>query len=315
MRFRDKVRRPKRPVVVYEILPPREKDGTLDSYAEKISSLLSQTHIDAINIPEVHDENERGKRPVPNLERAEAREFGRLLQDRVGIEAIVNRVTVHDELEIQKKWIKETFYDYDIENIILVGGESSKIKYSGPSVNTTAEYITRDLNTGRFDLFCGGISIPSRSIESESLLRKGGNGIEFFTTQVLYDSTKINKMLKYYDKICEENHVLPRRILLSFAPVSSNKNIEFLKWLGVEIPRHTEMRLLDENSDMTEKSLEIAREILNVVLGNIEKNNIKVPIGLNVEHIMSYNFQHSINMLQELSKIYRKFCIKTSLYD
>ena len=69
MRFRDKVRRAKRPVVVYEILPPREKDGTLDSYAEKISSLLSQTHIDAINIPEVHDENERGERPVQNLER------------------------------------------------------------------------------------------------------------------------------------------------------------------------------------------------------------------------------------------------------
>ena len=315
MRFRDKVRRPKRPVVVYEILPPREKDGTLNSYAEKISSLLSQTHIDAINIPEVHDENERGERPVPNLERAEAREFGRLLQDRVGIEAIVNRVTVHDKFEIQKKWIKETFYDYDIENVILVGGESSKIKYDGPSVNTTSEYITRDLNTGRFDFFCGGITIPSRSIESESLLRKGSNGIEFFTTQVLYDSTKINKMLKYYNSICKQNDVFPRRILLSFAPVSSYKNIEFLKWLGVEISSHTEKRLLDEDSDMTEKSLEIAREILNDILSNNEKNNIKVPIGLNVEHIMSYNFQHSINMLQELSKIYRKFCIKTSLYD
>jgi len=103
--------------------------------------------------------------------------------------------------------------------------------------------------------------------------------------------------------------------LLSFAPVSSYKNIEFLKWLGVEISSQTEKRLLDEDSDMTEKSLEIAREILNDVLSNNEKNNIKVPIGLNVEHIMSYNFQHSINMLQELSKIYRKFCIKTSLYD
>ena len=315
MRFRDKVRRPKRPVVVYEILPPREKDGTLNSYAEKISSLLSQTHIDAINIPEVHDENERGERPVPNLERAEAREFGRLLQDRVGIEAIVNRVTVHDKFEIQKKWIKETFYDYDIENVILVGGESSKIKYDGPSVNTTSEYITRDLNTGRFDFFCGGITIPSRSIESESLLRKGSNGIEFFTTQVLYDSTKINKMLKYYNDICKQNNVFPRRILLSFAPVSSYKNIEFLKWLGVEISSHTEKRLLDEDSDMTEKSLEIAREILKDVLSNNEKNNIKVPIGLNVEHIMSYNFQYSINMLQELSKTYREFCIKTSLYD
>ena len=47
MRFRDKVKKPQRPVVVYEILPPREQDGTLSSYAERISSLLSQTHIDA----------------------------------------------------------------------------------------------------------------------------------------------------------------------------------------------------------------------------------------------------------------------------
>ena len=33
-------------------------------------------------------------------------------------------------------------------------------------------------------------------------------------------------MLKYYDEICKKNRVLPRRILLSFAPVSSKKNIE-----------------------------------------------------------------------------------------
>ena len=315
MRFRDKVRKPKRPVVAYEILPPREKDGTLNSYAEIISSLLSQTHIDAINIPEVHEENARGLRPVKNLERAEAREFGRLLQDNVGIEAIVNRVTVHNDLDYQKSWIKETFYDYDIENLILVGGESSDIKYPGPSVNETSEYITRDLNTGRFDFFCGGITIPSRKIESVRLLKKGSNGIEFFTSQVLYDGKKIKKMLKYYDDVCKENNVLPRRILLSFAPVSSRKNIDFLKWLGVEIPSQTEKRLTNKKTSMSDESLEIASEILKGILNNNEKLGITVPIGLNVEHIMSYNFQSSINMLQELSRIYREFCIKTSLYD
>jgi len=315
MRFRDKVRKPKRPVVAYEILPPREKDGTLNSYAERISSLLSQTHIDAINIPEVHEENARGLRPVKNLERAEAREFGRLLQDNVGIEAIVNRVTVHNDLDYQKSWIKETFYDYDIENLILVGGESSDIKYPGPSVNETSEYITRDLNAGRFDFFCGGITIPSRKIESVRLLKKGSNGIEFFTTQVLYDGKKIKKMLKYYDDVCKENNVLPRRILLSFAPVSSKKNIDFLKWLGVEIPSQTEKRLTNKKTSMSDESLEIASEILKGILNNNEKLGITVPIGLNVEHIMSYNFQSSINMLQELSRIYREFCIKTSLYD
>ena len=315
MRFRDKVRKPKRPVVAYEILPPREKDGTLNSYAEIISSLLSQTHIDAINIPEVHEENARGLRPVKNLERAEAREFGRLLQDNVGIEAIVNRVTVHNDLDYQKDWIKETFYDYDIENLILVGGESSDIKYPGPSVNETSEYITRDLNAGRFDFFCGGITIPSRKIESVRLLKKGSNGIEFFTSQVLYDGKKIKKMLKYYDDVCKENNVLPRRILLSFAPVSSKKNIDFLKWLGVEIPSQTEKRLTNKKTSMSDESLEIASEILKGILNNNEKLGITVPIGLNVEHIMSYNFQSSINMLQELSRIYREFCIKTSLYD
>ena len=315
MRFRDKVRKPKRPVVAYEIIPPREKDGTLNSYAERISSLLSQTHIDAINIPEVHEENARGLRPVKNLERAEAREFGRLLQDNVGIEAIVNRVTVHNGRDYQKSWIKETFYDYDIENLILVGGESSDIKYPGPSVNETSEYITRDLNAGRFDFFCGGITIPSRKIESVRLLKKGSNGIEFFTTQVLYDGKKIKKMLKYYDDVCKENNVLPRRILLSFAPVSSKKNIDFLKWLGVEIPSQTEKRLTNKKTNMSDESLEIASDILKGILNNNEKLGITVPIGLNIEHIMSYNFQSSINMLQELSKIYREFCIKTSLYD
>ena len=315
MRFRDKVRKPKRPVVAYEILPPREKDGTLNSYAENISSLLSQTHIDAINIPEVHEENKRGIRPVKNLERAEAREFGRLLQDNVGIEAIVNRVMVHNNLDYQKNWIKETFYDYDIENLILVGGETSDIEYPGPSVNESAEYITRDLNTGRFDIFCGGITIPSREIESKRLLQKGSNGIEFFTSQVLYDATKVKKMLKYYDELCKENSVLPRRILLSFAPVSSKKNIDFLKWLGVEIPSQTEKQLTNKKTSMSDESLEIASDILNDILKNNEKLGITVPVGLNVEHIMSYNFQSSINMLQELSKIYREFCIKTLLYD
>jgi 5,10-methylenetetrahydrofolate reductase len=147
------------------------------------------------------------------------------------------------------------------------------------------------------------------------LLKKGSKGIEFFTTQVLYDGKKIKKMLKYYDDVCKENNVLPRRILLSFAPVSSKKNIDFLKWLGVEIPSQTEKRLTNERTSMSDESLEIASEILKGILNNNEKLGITVPIGLNVEHIMSYNFQSSISMLQELSRIYREFCIKTSLYD
>ena len=77
----------------------------------------------------------------------------------------------------------------------------------------------------------------------------------------------------------------------------------------------TEEHLINKETDITEESLKIATDILKDILVNNEKLGITVPIGLNVEHIMSYNFQYSINMLQELSKMYREFCIKTSLYD
>ena len=311
MRIKDKIKRPRRPVVAYEILPPREKDGTLNSYAASISSLLSQTHIDAINIPEVRDEVARGERPVKNQLRAEPREFGRLLQDIVGVEAIVNRVVVHQKLKDELKWFEETNKKYEIENIITVGGESRSIDYPGPSVNEALTAIKKNQN---INLLCGGISIPSREKESLKLIEKSENGSEFFTTQVLYDSSKVIKMISHYQKRCDDNKTFPRRLLLSFAPVSSEKNIKFLKWLGVEIPAETEKSLIEDLSKMTEKSMEIAVNVLQQTLNHLNENDIIVPIGLNVEHIMSYNFQASIEMLQELSRIYREFCIKTEIY-
>ena len=311
MRIKDKIKRPRRPVVAYEILPPREKDGTLNSYAENISSLLSQTHIDAINIPEVRDELARGERPIKNQVRAEPREFGMLLQDIVGIEAIVNRVVVHQNIEEEMKWLEETNVKYEIENLITVGGESRDIRYPGPTVNQALNAISQN---DRLNFLCGGISIPSRDRESLRLLKKSENGSEFFTTQVLYDASKVIKMITHYQKRCDDKDTFPRRVLLSFAPVSSEKNIKFLKWLGVEIPKKTEESLLKDIGRMSEKSMDITIKVLNEILNHLEKNKIKVPIGLNVEHIMSYNFQASIEMLQELSRIYREFCIKTTIY-
>ena len=311
MRIKDKIKRPRRPVVVYEILSPREKDGTLNSYAENISSLLAQTHIDAINIPEVRDEFGRGERPVKNQLRAEPREFGKLLQDIVGIESIVNRVVVHQTLEKEMVWFEETYNKYEIENLITVGGESRNITYPGPSVNEALEAIKQNLT---LDVLCGGISIPSREKESRKLIEKSKNGSEFFTTQVLYDSSKIIKMISHYQKRCDEQNTFPRRILLSFAPVSSKKNIDFLKWLGVDIPADTEEYLNEDDQIMTKRSMEIAINVLNETLKFLNENKIVVPIGLNVEHIMSYNFQSSIEMLQELARIYREFCIKTDIY-
>ena len=313
MRLRDKIAHPKRPVVVYEILPPRIVDGTIESYAEKISTLLSQTHIDAINIPEVHAEETRGERPVEERKRAEPREFGRLLQDSVGVEAIVNRVTVHGDEESQAEWIRSTHDDYGIENIVLVGGESSSINYSGPSVTESAKMIG-ELNTEyEMDVFCGGISIPSRKTESKRMQEKAVFGIDFFTTQVLYDSRDICKMLSHYHNLCEGGGVEAKRVLLSFAPISTVKNLEFLKWLGVQIPDETERYIISNEAQIKERSIDVSMEVLEDILEHVSKNGLRVPIGLNIEHIMAYNFRHSVELLQRMSKRYRSYCIEKTL--
>ena len=118
-------------------------------------------------------------------------------------------------------------------------------------------------------------------------------------------------MMNKYQERCDALNTFPKKDLLSFAPISSEKNIKFLKWLGVEISKDTEKYLLGRPGSMTERSLDVAIEVFNKIIDNINENNLKIPIGLNVEHIMSYNFQSSVEMLQELAKIYRNFCLKS----
>ena len=79
--------------------------------------------------------------------------------------------------------------------MIIVGGESSKVSYPGPTVNEALKAITDKYNQNGDNIFCGGIAIPSRKEESKNLIKKSDNGSEFFTTQVLYDSKNIIKMI------------------------------------------------------------------------------------------------------------------------
>jgi len=309
MRLRDKILNARRPVVVYEIIPPRIIDGSIESYSEKISSLLSQTHIDAINIPEIHAEEGRGSRPVKGRIRAEPREFGKMVQDSVGIEVIINRVSVHHSYELQEEWFRKTRDEYGIDNVVIVGGESSEIEYPGPGVIDTAKMIKEINSEDGSGIFLGGISLPARKLEPKKMLKKSESGIDFFTTQVLYDSDDVIKMLCHYMEACEESGVLPRRVLLSFAPISTVKNIEFLKWLGVEIPAKTEEYLVENPEETKKRSIEVCLGVLDEILHYIADNDIEVPIGLNVEHIMAYNFQLSVELLQKMSMKYRKFCL------
>ncbi|HLC48224.1 MAG TPA: hypothetical protein VJI13_04070, partial [Candidatus Norongarragalinales archaeon] len=91
----------------------------------------------------------------------------------------------------------------------------------------------------------------------------------------------------------------PSPVFLSFAPASDADDIEFLKWLDVDVPSIVEARLLSSKS-MGSESVSIAREVFSSIHGHSKKNAGVVPISLNVEQISQHNFEFAGDMLGAL---------------
>jgi 5,10-methylenetetrahydrofolate reductase len=303
--FAEKIQKRKK-TILYELLPPPKNlssediETSLSFFAEMIKDFA----IDCINIPEVREETRIGNRGSAEMIKLEPRIVCSYLQQHGIDNLIVNRPIVYEPWEKQQTWIEETYYTYNISNFIFVGGESSNISYLGiPVTEATTRVCT--LFTSQFsDILIGGITIPSRRDEALRVHRKATSGMEFFTTQILYDTLAIKQFFQEYWKLCLQKNVEPKTIFLSFAPVATKGDIKLLQWLGVEIPNNTLSLLTTGWLGMTWRSLGICEQILEDILSFLEKNAIDIPIGLNIEHVSRHNFESSFSLLERLSHIY-----------
>ena len=298
MNLTDKILDRARPVTLYELVPPTTR---LPHAEERILERAKAVHglVDAINIPEIVDETRSEPRRTASLDRIEPRRLAQRIQEEYSLETIVNRCVVRDPDPMS--WLEVTRKHYGIRNLVLVGGDSSKVSYPGPSVGQAASLIREQ----GFDFLLGGITIPSRAQEIDRVRGKGERGIRFFTTQVLLDSTDIVGMIR-------ASQGLEARIVLSFAPVSDPRDLEFLRWLGVEISAEVENLLMDgekgqqrARQDCLERSIELAARVLTDVFENLPPS--PPSIGLMVGHINQRNYGTSLRMLERLREIYERF--------
>ncbi|MBI4173247.1 MAG: hypothetical protein HY519_00845 [Candidatus Aenigmarchaeota archaeon] len=304
--FKEQVLDPSSKPLIFEVITPAMHAGKYQIHAhlERLMDVLGK-RIDAINLPEIREESRTGARTVKYLPKMEPRIYGQWVQNTFGIEAIVNRCTVYDTIERQRDWLENTSRIYGIRNLVLVGGESSKAKYPGPSVTGCAGLAVAN----GLEYFLGGITIPSRPGEAERLHHKAQHGLEFFTSQVLYDSSATKQLLASYDAYCRQHHAMPKRIFLSFAPASSKADIDFLKWLGVVISNETESHLLASGRGIAARSIEVECEVFLDIVRFVEEKNIKVPIAINVEHVMSHNLAVCRPLIDELFSTYSSLSV------
>ena len=129
MGFHEALLHPAIPVTLFEVVPPAAaKPEALESSLHELQQLRGR--VDAINIPEIHDEDRPGERTSKFIERVEPRILGSRIKRELGIDVVINRVTVHDPEP--ERWFRETCGQWDIPNWVLVGGESKEIQLSRP---------------------------------------------------------------------------------------------------------------------------------------------------------------------------------------
>jgi 5,10-methylenetetrahydrofolate reductase len=300
MKLKDKLLNPSVPVAFFEVVPPpaAKADSIQTTVAEvrKIADL-----VDAINLPEIQDEDRGAPRTHQFVARVDPRVLGAAILREVQTEIVINHCVAY--AADQTSWFRKTHDEFGLDHVVLVGGESSKISYPGPSVSAAAAQV---LAAG-LPLNMGGISIPSRLKEGEKIRSKNAAGLNFFTTQVLFDSNDIVGLIQRLNGI-------EARIFLSFAPVSHPRDLEVLRWLGVDIPVHLDHFLLRGESSESqsptmgaeasfERSLNLAQRILMDVFDNLPPD--PPAIGLNVEHINRRNFGAAVRMLEKLDNLYK----------
>jgi len=180
--------------------------------------------------------------------------------------------------------------DHGHSAINVVGRASSEGKYEGPSIAEAMEKVNAQEGM-HFGCVCiaerhtleaakaRGKTYPSEHL---NMLRKQKAGAEWFISQAVYDAEPTIRLLKDYAAICKQAGVTPRKVVLTFAPVSRAKTINFIKWLGVCVPKEAEELILNADKPV-DKSVEFLCGILRRIL--TECVGVGIPLGISCESV------------------------------
>lgn len=302
-----------------ELNPPERNnlENQLSTHQDHLENLFhSVSGVGGINLPEIQEEEkkgDRGDRKSSFKERLSPREYATTLRETFDRNFLINRVIVQSTPEEQEKWFLETFHEYDIDSVVIVGGESSDKEYPGPSVTGGNRLVKNYLNEGQTkhtqqdidstDYVIGNICISTRRRsdfdEPERMVKKLKSGCDFFTSQIIAEKKSPSSLLEDLGHILREENLNPPPILWSITPINSEKDVNFLRWLGVKIPDTIERKILDSD-DPLQSSLDHFKELWKSLLEFEEQLDVDIPMGLNLSPVAIRNFRPTIKLAEEL---------------
>ncbi|MBN2436834.1 MAG: methylenetetrahydrofolate reductase [Spirochaetes bacterium] len=300
----DKIIQKKSGIITYGITPPRQTCSH-----EKIVEItgnhierLKIMKIDGLVIYDVQDEKARtsAERPFPFLPTLDPDFYYRNYLNKLTLPKVIYKAVSNHTKDSLTGFINENSSQDVLA--VFVGAASSRQKTVTKLED--AYKINAQHDAG---LTLGGVTIPERHLSSHNehlrVIKKMENGCKFFISQAVYNLEASKNFLSDYYFYCNENGIDMVPILFTLTPCGSLKTLEFMKWLGINIPRWLENEL-QNSEDILDKSVDILkRQFAELLDFAIEK---KIPIGCNIESvsIRKVEIERSVQLVEEIREIF-----------
>ena len=224
-------------VLLFSLTPPRASTSPEDAQriADVTLARLEALDVDGLVLYDIDDESDRNpaERPFPYLPTMDPAVF--LAENLVSWRrpVVVYRCVGKYDEESMERWLSEQ----DAADVLSVFvGASSSVKERALELSA-AQKLRAEVNPA---LQLGGVAIPERhsrtGSEHHRMVAKQQAGVSFFVTQVVYDVSAAKSMLSDYFYACADAGLAPVPVIFTLSVCGSMKTVEFLEWLGVDVP-------------------------------------------------------------------------------
>jgi hypothetical protein len=298
----EKIKNRESGIVLYGITPP--KKGTSEEKIAEISARqverLQAQAVDGLVLYDIQDEKSRTaqERPFPFMETLDCYDYSQQYLTNLKIPKIIYRAVG----KYSKSELTSFLTEADPkENLTIFVGAASKSQEVTLSIND-AYKVKADSST---DVLLGGVVIPerhqSKGDEHLRVFEKIAQGCSFFISQGVYDVNASKNFLSDYYYYGKENNIPLVPILFTLTPCGSAKTLQFMKWLGISIPKWLENDMIHSN-DILQRSVDVSEQSYRELKAFADEKGI--PVGCNIESvaIRKVEVDASIELLERVSQ-------------
>lgn len=298
----DKIKNRESGIILYGLVPP--KQGTEVEKVREISlrqiERLKDTNIDGLVLYDIQDESSRTgeERPFPFMETIDSFTYSREYLSSLSIPKIIYRSVG----KYRREDLSQFLTSLSIQNEMSVFVGASSVSQEVTMSVDNAYQLRKAVNHA---IQLGGVVIPerhkSKGNEHIKVFDKISQGCSFFVSQGVYDVNASKDFLSDYYYYGKENGIPLVPIIFTLTPCGSEKTLQFMKWLGISIPRWLENDLL-HSDDILQRSVDCSEQNWNELKAFAEEKGI--PIGCNIESVAvrKVEVEASIELLNRVSQ-------------